>query len=310
LSVFSRRFKSSPSARLRNAGFIIRAYLWPSIVLMVGGIGLQCAFTYFGPIMKSSGAAQIATVVAAAVVSAILYFAGFISVSLRSLAFIRVSNGFASDWDSAMAFCKRRLGWLIGSSFLVTIGTALSTGVWMGALVGCAFLSKTGQAGVVASVVLGLGAMIGLFCSIVLSLLYWYLLQPVLACEETTFWGVLGRTFQLLFRQSGRVLGFSFIMYVVMTAISVPVNIPAMIVTVADLYIRQLNGGAASEAATPSVLVIIFAQFWESLTQLALRPILYFAYGFLYLDLRNRAEGLDLKRRLKTLKELYLPASS
>jgi hypothetical protein len=171
-------------------------------------------------------------------------------------------------------------------------------------------LGSTGQAGLVAGIVLGFACSLGLLGTVVLACLYWYLLQPVLACEETTFWGVMGRTFQILFRNFGRVFGFSFIMYVVMAAASVPVSLPVAVLTLADIYIRQMNGGHAADAATPSIAVIIFAQFWESLTQLALRPILYFAYGFLYLDLRHRADGLDLRRRLKVLKERYLPASS
>jgi hypothetical protein len=121
----------------RNVGFIIKAYLWPTIILMIGSIGLQCAFTYAQSFM--SDVTRIATISAIGIVSLVLYFAGFISVSLRSLAFIRVSNGFASDFDSAMAFCKKRLWWLVGSTILTSIMSAVGGGIWAGLIAGCVF---------------------------------------------------------------------------------------------------------------------------------------------------------------------------
>lgn len=293
----------------RNLGLIIRLTLWPSIFTMIGSTGIQCCIAYAQALITD--AMKIVCLIVLAVVSISIVTVSQIVLGVRLGTLVRLSNGFSNDLASATEFCQKRM-WslvaigvissLIGSTvcgvlgfmFAIGLGVAAAAGP-AGAVLGACWFIVTGFVFVVAMT---------MYC------LYWYLLLPVYACEDISLFSVIGRSTQLLFQHFPRVLGFGFVLYVVVVAVSTPFTLISTVAIFGDTFLRQTAGSAQSLSAAPSFVALVFVQFWESLTQLILRPISALAFGLLYLNLRHRADGLDLRRRLKLLKELYLPASS
>ena len=287
----------------RNFGFIVRVLIWPSIILMIGNTGLQCCFTYI-----QSFAHDIPKGILLFVASLVFLIVGAIRLGVVLLALLRITNGFAIDWPAAMAYAWKRISWLVGLCTLTSLMSILVMGVWFFLFGISIAIAQTGPAGQVAAICAMLISGLGFTVTIILLSLYWCLLMPILACEDTTFFGVLGRSFQMLVRHFLRVLGFGCVIYMVMIAAAVPVSLPVALASAGDIAYRQITTGSYGDGS-PSLFVVIFAQFWETLTQMVLRPVTTFAFGLLYLDLRHRADGLDLRRRLRQLKE-QLSASS
>lgn len=286
----------------RNAGFIVRALIAPSIFLMIGTTGFNCLLSY-----SKSFSGDIPKAVLLGVVSFILYVFGQVWMHVRTMALLRLTNGFAPDWKSALTFAHSRWLWLIGE-FVITLAMSIFLcGFWFVIMAIAVGVTKAGSPGQVMSAVVIIGSMLGLGLTVCFLILFWYVMVCVLACEDTNFFGVVGRTFQVMFQNFGRVVGFGLIIYMVLNAAAIPVTLPVVIASAADAAFRQMAGGGYDY--TPSLWVVIFSQFWEAVTQLVLRPVGFFAFGLLYLDLRHRADGLDIRRRLRVLKEQLLSTS-
>lgn len=200
--------------------------------------------------------------------------------------------------------------WLIGLAFLIGAMTSFSIGLCIClAAVGAAASAAANDTFKVLAFGLGVIALIMVVLIVCFLLLFSSIMISVLACEDTNFFGVIGRTFQVMFQNPLRVLGFGLIMYVVLNAAAVPVTLPVLLVSAGDAAFRQMTGTLGGAEYLPSLWVIIFTQFWEALTQMVLRPVGFFAFGLLYLDLRHRADGLDIRRRLRNLKEQLLTST-
>ncbi len=290
-----------------NLGFIIRAFLWPTIFQTASLTGFQYCLVY-GQSFVTADFTKACFIIGLGIVSTVVFTLSQISMSIRSMAFIRLSNGFSKDWKTALTFCKRRTWWLIGAFFLSSFMFSFIFGLWIFVYAISFAASAAGPGAALVAIGLLLFATLGFLFTITLTMLYWYLLIPILACDDTTFFGVIGRSFELLFRNFLRVFVFGAMMYVVIVAVAFPFKLPMGVLLVVDTYIRQYSADGVGMLGSQTLLVMIFSQFWEAVAHMVLQPVSMFAFGLLYLDLRNRAEGLDLRRKLKTLKEQHLPA--
>lgn len=288
----------------RNVGFIVRALIWPAIIVMLGNIGLNCLLSY-----SKTFAGDIVKGIVIGAVSLVLAGIGQLWLSARMMGLVRLTNGFSSDWQSAMKFARGRTSWLVGLFSLTAAMTSFAVGIcFCMAAIGVA-AGQANQSFQVLSVVMFVISMAMMFALVCFLLLFWHILISVLACEDTNFFAVVGRTFQVMYQNPLRVLGFGVIMYIVLNAAAVPVTLPVILVSAGDAAFRQMTGTLGGADYQPSMWVIVFTQFWEALTQMVLRPVGFFAFGLLYLDLRHRSDGLDIRRRLKNLKEQLLTTS-
>lgn len=241
--------------------------------------------------------------------SGIAYLFSFAWLSLRQLALIRLFTGFAPDWQKAVAFANKRLWWLVGLLVLTFLLSTVVIGIWVCLFVISAALMATGPVGAVAGTVgMVAGVILGILTAGVL-MLVGMMGYSILACEDKVgFFGIISQAFSWTFKHFGRVLCFSFIYYVVFTVVSLPVSLPIIAASALDTYFGQLHSGV--DAYKPSIAVLIFMQAWEGIASLLLRPVSMLCFGLLYLDLRQRADGLDMLKKLESLKQEFLGADN
>jgi hypothetical protein len=164
-------------------------------------------------------------------------------------------------------------------------------------------LSAAGAAGALAGGAGMVFAITGMFITIGLLLLVSMMGFSVLACEDTTFFGVIGQAFKWTFKYFGRVICFGFIFYIIFTVITMPVSLPIVLASVGDMAVHQIQTGAPAGADYKiSLPVMLFIQGWEGFCSLLLRPVTVISFGLFYLDLRQRVDGLDMYRKLRVLK--------
>lgn len=283
----------------RNLKFLVTIFLWPTVFVMLAIIGFQCCLAYGPALFTDFGKATL--VVCGALLCIGVFLTALLVAAVRLAALIRLTNGFASDWLSATTYCNSRIPALIGISLISFLMLLLLSGIW-GCSVGLAVaISTTGPAGGIAGLALLFFSFLGGFISLIIFVNYCYMLLPVLACEEISMFSIIGRAFQLLFsRHFFRIIAFSFIMFVIIVVVAAPFTLPISIILSIDQYLKQGTGFADFEASLPAT---IGAQFFDALSQIILRPISGIAYGLFYLSLRQTSDGLDIKRRLKALKE-------
>lgn len=292
----------------RNLGLIFRVLIVPTILLSISTTVLQVCLTY--GVSKNNDFAHIIGYVAAGLLAFFLYLFSLFFLTIRQLAIMRLFTGFAPDWQKANAYVSKKLPWLFG----LTAISALIWGVIIGVffcLIGLStFLSAaTGPGGAVLGMVGIFAGFFGLIVVVSLMLLFTFMGLAVLACEDTTFFGVIGQTLHWTWRYFGRVICFAFVFYIVFTVVSMPVSLPVAIASVADAFLQAKGGSASAADYKISLGVMIFVQVWEAICGLLLRPVTVLAFGLFYLDLRQRNDGLDLFLKVKKLKAQYLGVS-
>lgn len=274
----------------------------PTILLAISTTVLQFCLQYgfsgFSDFPRTVG------IIGAAFSSFLLYIFALFYLAVQEIALVRLFTGFAPDWEKARAFSMKRLSWVIGLSFINLMMWGVLIAVFF-CIIGISTFSMSLPA---AGPVLGtIGMIVGFFGIVItVSLMLLYLLVgfAVIACEETTFFGVIGRTFNWVGRYFGRTICFGFVFYIIFTAVSMPVSLPVVVVSVLDAW---QSGSHAAAGAEPklSMPVLMFVQVWESVCGLLLRPLTVLSFGLYYLDLRQRSDGLDLFRKLRIMKEHY-----
>ena len=290
-----------------NLKLIFRTLLLPTILLFAAsGFAQWCISS---GIRNNSDLPTILSSLGLGALSAVVFLIAMTWLSLRELALVRLFTGFAPDWASAVAFARKRMWWIVGLFLISALLSSVIMGIWICAIVLSAVLAKALGNGVVPAVIGSVGmiaGMAGLFVSVGLLILVGMMGFSVLACEETTFFGVVGQAFRWTFKHFGRVLGFGCMFYVVFSAVSMPVSLPVVGASVADMIFHQIRTGTAAGAGDyrMSLPVMIFSQGWEGICSLLLRPVTAICFGLLYLDLRLRVDGLDMSRKLQELKLL------
>lgn len=292
----------------RNLGLIVRSLLFPTIIYFVASTAFQWCLTY--GISAGAELPRIITIVCLGVVSVLFYIGSLFFIALRQMALLRLFTGFSSDWQKALAYARKKLWWMVGLTAISVLLSSVIVGIWVCVILLSAALTGAGPAGAIAGftgiAIGGFGFVVTVFILMLLSLMGF----SVLACEETSFFGVIGRAFHWTFKYFSRVLAFSFIYWVIFLVVTVPVSLPILIASVADMSIQQIQSGASAAAAAAgdaklSLPVMIFVQVWESFCSLLLRPVHLLCFGLFYLDLRQRIEGLDITRKLNELKSSY-----
>ena len=289
----------------RNLPLIIRQLMLPTIIYFIASTIFQCCLSY--GITPGADLGRILAASALGFISGLFYLFSLFFIAVRQLALLRLFAGFSSDWSKADAYSKKKVWWIVGLSLITGLLSSVVVGIWVCVILLSAALTGTGPLGVIggtAGIVVGI---IGLSATVLVLLLLSHMGFSLLACEDCSFFGVIGRAFFWTFKNFARVLAFGFIYFVTITVVTVPVSLPILIASVADVSVHQYQSGAASAAGDSklSIGTMIFVQVWESFCSLLLRPAGLLCFGMFYLDLRQRVEGFDIARKLNQLKSDY-----
>jgi len=277
----------------------LKVLLGPTIVATLGAIGLQWAITY--GLSLDSPTLPSPPVWALIGVSVLTLLGAKLILTVRQLAFVRIITGFAADYPSAHEFMKKRQ-WRLLTVFLVgLIWTVLATGLWAGALVLALELSRTGFLMAMLGLVGVLGAPVGIIACLCTILIVGFLVVSVIACEDQSLTAAISRGLRLTFANFPRSCGFSVLLYLAVTALSFPLSLPLIIVSIWTVLEQGVSGESFLATSRLPFQLIVFSQIWDSLINMLLWPAIFLAFGLFYLDLRLRFEGLDLDRSLDQL---------
>jgi hypothetical protein len=288
----------------RNIGEIFRFILVPSIFTLAAGVVFQWAFTYgTAGVAETKSVSGAVSLLLAVLVGTLVFSVSWWILGMRLLALTRVVLGFASSLDEAWKYMLKRMWSLAGLYWLSVALVFGATFCWMmvmfmGIFVGSA-MGEVGKMLLSAlAVVVGVLGIAGTFS--------FYLLAAniafcVLACEDIPVGTVVNRSIQLTSKHIWRALAFGSVFMVTYAIISYPLSLPVMVVAFIDALTNGLaNAGAGMAGAyKPPLYLLVITQVWEAGMGIILRPLMAFAFGLLYYDMRLRNEGIDIERKLR-----------
>ncbi|MCC6475298.1 MAG: hypothetical protein IT514_16310, partial [Burkholderiales bacterium] len=282
----------------RHLPFFFKILLPPTIASTAGALGLQWAVT---AAMSGDAAkpATIALMVGIIISSLIALLLSKWVLAIRQLAFVRMTTGFADTYPEAHAFTHSKR-WVIVALYVLSIVTmSVVVGAWAIAMTATYSIINASPGLRVAGLFL---STVGLIFALTLAVLTTLLVFSVTACENQSLGGYISRASELTMAGLWRSIGFGALMAVTLTAISYPLSLPVVLLSLFDIF---QQGVAASESMLDTYrmpfYVMVISQCWESIINMLLWPVIFIAYGYFYYDLRLRQEGLDLARRLDSL---------
>jgi hypothetical protein len=280
----------------------VRVLMWPTIAIIVGKVPMQWCLTVISqrqwemmPLALGSGLLGLA----------IFVVANFI-IMFRTLALVRLCNGFANTYDEAYQAVRRQIGKLL---LLCLIGyiSFFTVLIFCGTVMGVsAIMLKPGSPLLyVMFFVMTLG-FLGLIATCLVFYLLWPIVMSLAACEERDVGTLISRALSLTFRDFGRATLFGALLLITYTALSYTLSLPAMVISLFEVLRHGITASAADPTKMP-LYVLILTQSWESVVNMLLIPISWLAFGQFYYDLRVRQEGIDVLQNLKLLEQPSSP---
>lgn len=222
-------------------------------------------------------------------------------LTMRQLALIRIYAGFADNFQDAYKFVSTKKFQLITSiagTYVLTCVALIFWGIEIGI---CAALTAN-KALILFTLPGLLLGMVGLVVSMILACFPLTLVIPGLAIESESYSKLLARTFRLGMKNIVRFTYFFLFFTLCLALISSILNIPSTVASMAELvgsYLSAKGGGSAA----PNLFSQIFGGVWRSIASLVISPMAFLGCGLFYVDLRMRAEGFDITRRLESLEQ-------
>jgi hypothetical protein len=280
-----------------GAALLIQGSVYLLLILVVAGV----TFGALSRIDSSTGqnAAQItAGATGLIVVSAIIpgLLAVIASAILQGIIVLEVSRGAVGEKLTFRALWKKargRIGALIGWAAVLVLASTVLVGIIVVIIVFLAVSLGTG--GIIAAVLIGILAFFGLIVIYVWLGTKLALVPSALMIERMSIRDAVARSWSLTEGYFWRTFGISALVAVIVGVVSQVVSLPLnFIAPIAGSLIDpqgQKGSGAIVLAAVLSVLVIVIAVIFQSITSVVQSATI----GLIYLDLRIRKEGLDLE---------------
>lgn len=287
-----------------NIKLIFNFLLVPTIFTTLAGIAFQWILSYgVASIAETRSVASAFGLAGLGLFATVILALAWWILALRLLALVRLSLGFSSDLEDA----KRNLGvkkWAVIGVYILCLLLMVAAMFAFGVaafIIGAAAQRLTMILAPLAVTVVVFGMVIATSIYLLVS----HVALSALACEEESAINVLGRSFGLVYRHFWRSFAFGLVFLITFTVISYPMSLPIAAISFADALTHGLSGAnsAGIDGYKPPLWILVVAQTWESIMGMYLRPLLFFAFGLFYYDLRMRSEGLDIRRRL----DLALP---
>lgn len=283
----------------QNIRLIIKVLWVPSTSVLIC-VTIAMGLLIYGFEGKSRDPIALLLLIFVGLLCAIVGLAAACIASIRNLALIRYLCGSASSWEEANRFMNKKFWWLVGLMTLAIFALVLIFCFW-GFLFGFSLaMAKYNPIFVITAMLCVPTACVGAGISMLIFFLVTAVGAAVISLEDLDFAGIIRRSFYWTFHYFGRLVCFAVIFYTVIGIVGVPLKFPVLIMSFADLAAREL---ARAGTLKPSIYMIFFEQFWTALATMLLQPVTLLSFGFFYLDLRKRAEGLDLARELAVLKK-------
>ncbi len=284
----------------RNIPLFFRVLLGPTIFATIGSLGLQWAITY-GVTPDSTQAMSLPLLSALVIASTIIVLAAKWILAVRQLAFVRMMAGFAPDYPAAYEYVSRKR-WTVLALYLSGVALIVAAFVaWVLEMALTALLPKVGLVMAMLTVVGLLVGALGLLASVWLIVLVGFLVFSAAACEDVPLTTLISRGLSLTMHDFGRSLAFGVLLVIAITAISYPLTLPVVILSLVDMFREGLSSETIVGSYRMPFYLMVVGQVWESLVNMLLWPVIFMAYGLFYYDLRIRQEGLDLTMRLDAL---------
>ena len=295
----------------RNIGTIFRFILVPSLFTVLAGIVFQWVFTYgTAAISESKNFAAALGLAGACFVAMILGAIAWWVLGLRLLALTRVVLGFSPSLEEASQYMSRRKFGLVGLYLLYLVLFSAAMVCWFVITFLGIFVGSVGGAGTgidaLKAVVVALFSVFGISGMVMTAAFYIFastLSYCILACENLPVSSVIGRSLQFSGKYFWRALAFALVFSIAFSIISYPLSLPVAVIAFIDALQHGLAsaGEGVGAAYKPPLYILVLTQAWEAAMGFILRPLVFFAFGLFYYDLRLRNEGLDLQRKLELI---------
>ena len=280
-----------------NVRFLVKILFWPSLIELVGKvislIGINAIMT-----AGQGNMFVVAGVVMTITVGGTVGLGAEFFLSLRQLALVRMFMGYEDNFEDAYKFIwkkKFQLLFAIAATNALFIVSLLTWSVEVGVSVAL----MTNKALALLAFVGACWGLILLMFSMLWSVLPVVLIAPALAVETRPFSQMLSKTVKLGFGNAIRATYFLLLLGLVLFFLSSVLNIPPTVFSMIELGTNYLGGHPAAKA--PNLFGQIFASVWRSAANMVMSPMAFFASALFYIDLRMRADGLDITRRLELL---------
>jgi hypothetical protein len=280
----------------RHVPLFFKVLLAPTIVATVGSLGIQWVANYG---INTKHSVYLGVAIAVGLISLLVLIAGKWLLTMRQLAFVRMTAGYALDYESAAKFVDERKWSVLAIYCLAVVGLFASTVGWIILMALIAVLAR-GSTGAMALLVLGeILCTAGLFLSIGVIFMVSYMILCVVACEEVNISTAVSRGYSLILGDFWRSWSFAMLLITAVSSLLYPLSLPLLFLTFGDAI--QQNVVSDLDNYTLPVYVMVINQVWESLVNMMIWPVAFMAYGLYYYDLRIRQEGLDITRTLDEL---------
>lgn len=281
-----------------NIGFTCKVLLVPTIINALASIGMQWAITKPGEMTQSlAGMGFLALIGIAGI--AVGLFAKWI-LTLRQMSLMRMAGSFSSTWEDSYKTVMNRKWQVVALWLLVAIVSVGLFVVWLLQF----YFSVQNNTNIQSMAPAILFSMFALICALSVLCFATFMSLCLIACDKLTFKDTVDRTVSLIANNFLRCFAFSSAFILTILVMSYPLSMPIIILGIWDTY-RLGIGHNPNEMPLHTVIA---GHVWESFITLLISPLFSFAFATFYVDLLNRKEGLDLKRRLDVLKPI--PESS
>ncbi|MFM9920788.1 hypothetical protein [Lacisediminihabitans sp. H27-G8] len=291
-----RVLRRNPKATF-GAALLIQGSVYLLLILVVAGV----TFGALSRIDSSStqNADQITAgatglIVVASIIPGLL--AVVAAAVLQGIIVLEVSRGAVGEKLSLGSLWKRargRIGALIGWAALLVLASTVVIGIIVVIIV--LLVVSLGNSGIVAAVIIGILAFFGLAVVYIWLSTKLALVPSALMIERMTLRSAVARSWSLTEGYFWRTFGISALVAVIVGIVSqvvtFPINFIAPIATSLIDPQGQNGTGTVVLVAVLSLLVIVVAVVFQSITSVVQSA----TTGLLYLDLRIRKEGLDLE---------------
>ena len=273
----------------RNIGFTCKVLLVPTIINALGSIAIQWALT------KPAAMQSIAGMGFLFLLGLLGLIVGLIAkwiLTLRQMALMRMAGGFSDDWQEAYKTVLDRKWQVVALWILTAIITVAILIAWV-----VQFYLTTMRHRNDESVMAFLAGLVLLIIAISILCFAAFLGLCLIACDKRNFKDTIDRTIMLISGNFSRCLGFSLALLITIAILSYPLSMPIALLGVWDTY----RLGISHNTNEMPIHTAIAGHVWESLITLLISPLFSFAFAVFYVDLLNRKEGLDLRRRLAAI---------
>lgn len=279
----------------QNLLVIVQVLLLPSAGATLGKISLQWGIIHLRDLNAFLPA------VAFCLVGFGLSFWFLWILTLRQIALVRLLVGEEKDFATAYKGIKQR-GWTTFCVFLLMhFMVVLNVALFVAELV---LLAVCANLAPVSGLALLLLAVLGFLGSVAGALyvgLFAFLDFAMIALDHQKLGALLKEGAALIGRDLRRTTSFTILLMIVVAALVPPLALPLVGLSAFDAFKPSHAAQAWLGIGKYSLFTLVVAQAWESFVNMVIWPVMFFGYGFLYLDLKMRQYASDLVQNLERL---------